>query len=824
MDQLLHVGYRPISLTLKGFRGIRSGLGRDELTLDLDELAGEAKLVAITGANGRGKTTVMDNLHPYTVMPSRAGADGLGAFSYYDHVYLPESEKVLIWRHAGRVFKSHLVFRVNGKKKTEAFLFEQEVADHWVPVRLPDGTVSDGKVETYERAVAQVLGPQETFFTSVFSAQGKRPLSAFKNGEVKALLGDLLGLEYVREQGAKAADVVRDLRAGLGILRREASEAQARVGQIDATVTSYGDTSSGIVAAQAAKAGAATALEQAQQALALATAEQAAAGDVEARRRALVDDRARAVKEREDAVKRVTDELRRLEVRDRALGGRIQVRKTQHADRRRALIARQAKLRAALSLAPQVTAAARRSPLAQRVVEVRADRQSAAQGRVDAAEQLKAKAGLERQAIAATEREAGQVALRHADLERRFGLAAAVPCAGTDYARRCQLLGDAREAQALLPSATAQLQGLAQRKAEYAAGLLAAEQALVAMGDVASARNRAEARLERAQARVQRLLVLAAREGEVEQARQMMVTLEAELAACAAEPEALTSEESVEQTDIATARGRLADERARVDAVVRVALERVDGQLGQLPAQFDVARVATLRRALEQAQRAMGDAESTVARAVRRAEEHKSAMAQREGAHAQQGKAEQRSRGIELELSSWTLLAKCLSNDGIVALDIDDAGPTFSALANDLLLACYGPRFTLEVITQTQTAKGELREDFDILVHDGWRDESKSLKLVSGGERVWINECLTRAIALYLADNTSRRLSTLFCDEADGPLDPEHKRMFMAMKREVLRVGGYETEFFVSQTPELTAMADRVIDLDAMALTAVDER
>lgn len=38
--------------------------------------------------------------------------------------------------------------------------------------------------------------------------------------------------------------------------------------------------------------------------------------------------------------------------------------------------------------------------------------------------------------------------------------------------------------------------------------------------------------------------------------------------------------------------------------------------------------------------------------------------------------------------------------------------------------------------------------------------------------------------------------------------------MFVAMKREVLELGGYEREFFVSQTPELTAMADAVINLD----------
>ena len=34
------------------------------------------------------------------------------------------------------------------------------------------------------------------------------------------------------------------------------------------------------------------------------------------------------------------------------------------------------------------------------------------------------------------------------------------------------------------------------------------------------------------------------------------------------------------------------------------------------------------------------------------------------------------------------------------------------------------------------------------------------------------------------------------------------------MKREVLRIGGYTREFFISQTPELAGMADVVIDLE----------
>ena len=85
---------RPRSLTLKGFRGIRDGLGLDTLTLELDRLADGAELVAIAGANGRGKTTIIENLTPYLTLPSRAAITGHGGFSYYDHVFLaPRTRK-----------------------------------------------------------------------------------------------------------------------------------------------------------------------------------------------------------------------------------------------------------------------------------------------------------------------------------------------------------------------------------------------------------------------------------------------------------------------------------------------------------------------------------------------------------------------------------------------------------------------------------------------------------------------------------------------------------------------------------------------------------
>jgi exonuclease SbcC len=185
-----------------------------------------------------------------------------------------------------------------------------------------------------------------------------------------------------------------------------------------------------------------------------------------------------------------------------------------------------------------------------------------------------------------------------------------------------------------------------------------------------------------------------------------------------------------------------------------------------------------------------------------------------------QATARRRVQRVESAMGDWALLARCMSNDGLIALAIDDAGPALSGLANELLLACYGPRFTVSILTQAETAKGEKREDFDILVHDAESGEGKSVRLMSGGERVWINECLVRAVALYLAQTSERRYETLFSDEADGALDPDRKRMFGAMKREVLRLGGYRREFFVSQTPELAGMADAVIDLEALRTDA----
>ncbi|WP_265304449.1 hypothetical protein [Verminephrobacter eiseniae] len=66
--------------------------------------------------------------------------------------------------------------------------------------------------------------------------------------------------------------------------------------------------------------------------------------------------------------------------------------------------------------------------------------------------------------LKAIEREAGQAALRAEELTRRFGLTGEVPCAGTGLQGQCKLLGDAREAQMLMPNAQGAIRRLADDK------------------------------------------------------------------------------------------------------------------------------------------------------------------------------------------------------------------------------------------------------------------------------------------------------------------------------------------------------------------------
>lgn len=175
-------------------------------------------------------------------------------------------------------------------------------------------------------------------------------------------------------------------------------------------------------------------------------------------------------------------------------------------------------------------------------------------------------------------------------------------------------------------------------------------------------------------------------------------------------------------------------------------------------------------------------------------------------------------RRLDADISEWQLLETAM--EGITTLEIDDAGPTVTAITNDLLHTCYGPRFSVNIKTQDEKVggNGDMKEVFDIVVIDSERGESKSLSVMSGGEETWIDDAVTRSISLYNAFRGGKQYHTLFSDEKDGRLTEAKRKEFMAVKRRVLELGGFACEYFISHTREIQEMADSVIDLNALAV------
>jgi exonuclease SbcC len=818
---------QPLSLTLKGFRGIRDGLGRDELTLDFERLADDAQLVAIVGGNGRGKSTLMECMTPYSTMPSRAAAAGPGGFSFYDHVYLPESVKDLTWAHGGRSYRSQIVIRLAGKRRTEAFLHVIDGKGRWQPVRLDDGTVSDGKVATYDRCVEAICGSADTFFTSVFAAQGKRPLSAYRNAEIKALLADLLGQAQIQAFGQKASETARLLRAGLGLVRQDSAGLEAEAQRLGVAHRRLAGALERLPLAAAARVAAQRGLEEAQGAHARQVADREQSAGIEVRRQQLLAER-QAVNDADQQVRA------RLRAQERAERDRLdqlirRIAKRAEAERNRRRDLEQSRHRCLLILAQSafVRRASRRLPVAERVLSGREQGTCVGRERVKSLGLCDGALRLAEQRLAALEREAGKAALHAQDLARRFGLTGEVPCTGTELQGRCKLLGDAREAHALVPSAKVQIERLAGESALVQAELLRQREERAALSSAPRALARAERREVAARTRVAAYLRLAAQLPACDQAKAALEEIEREFKGLGRDDGhdviVETAEEREERRRIDAAQRAIADQLDQEEQHARAALARVDGAIAALPPRCDDRKLAAAAETLAHSRATAAGAEQSHLAAQRDVQMLDALGVQLAALAERRSRCDARRVRIEDELGNWTLFARCMSNDGLIALAIDDAGPELSALANDLLLASYGPRFTVSIQTLLETAKGDQREGFDIVVHDAESAESKSLTWMSGGECTIIEACLTRAIALYLAQNSGRKYTTLFSDEADGALDPDRKRMFMAMKRQVLRLGGYEREFFVSQTPELAAMADAVIDLETYFVSAASD-
>jgi exonuclease SbcC len=168
------------------------------------------------------------------------------------------------------------------------------------------------------------------------------------------------------------------------------------------------------------------------------------------------------------------------------------------------------------------------------------------------------------------------------------------------------------------------------------------------------------------------------------------------------------------------------------------------------------------------------------------------------------------SRGrLDVIRARHDLLASSLGRKGLQAHEIDGAGPMVSGLVNDLLAACYGTRFTMELVTK-QEAGGRKKEKevFDLQFWDEKTGTKRSFDRLSGGERVIINEALKLALALLTSRRSGIRCGALFRDEVDGALDDSNADRYPLLLRRAAEIGGFRRVYFISHRSEVYGQAD----------------
>ncbi|PCE30330.1 sbcc family protein [Burkholderia ubonensis] len=771
---------RPLRLLLEGFYGVRDGMKRNSVELDLESLPNG--LIALTGPNGAGKTTIMDNLHPYRIMPSRASKLSVDAFSYWDHICGAQARKELEWEHDGLRYRSTFAFRKPGKTgKADYFLFYRSTDGEWRPVSLPDGTVSDGKGETYDRCVDAICGSLESFFTSVFSAQNRRPLASYGASEIKGLLAELLKIDHLRSLSTKAADVAKVLARQLGMVQQDLAAFCGKRERVEQTRNAIAMDVSEIATAREKRTVAQAEIATLTQQHAVLVAKQGENAGAAARLGELG--------------------VRRTELQTSLLalerdGQAEQQRLSQRATTIRNTIAGHgAVVRQRDSI---LGAAADRDEAQLRLGKGEAQVEPL-QRAIDELDAKRLRAATVQSTLTGLQSEGTTKADLIKTLTEQSSVIGSVPCAGMEIHVSCPLLAQARSAAQQVEVQTISLGNLRTRYRGHKAELEQLAPAVEALSVKRAELQRVNAEIAAARQALQRATELAARKPLLDAAETGLQQAHVELESLDVERGEASRRR---ETETARLNGLLGDvelEMSRLaSADVTQAIADVDRQL--VASRDSCSRLDARIEALIRSQ---ATAETTLASLER----------ELDGLSSTQALAER----ISDEVAKWKLLAKGLGNDGVIALTIDDSGPALTQTVNDLLLACYGTRFTVEIQTQRTLANGETREGFEILVHDAESDSSKAVGVMSGGQKVWINECLTRGVALYIAGNAGQPYETLFSDESDGPLDPDRKVQFMRMKREVLRQGGYAREFFISQTPDLIAEADAVIDVAALA-------
>jgi exonuclease SbcC len=744
-------------------RGI--GRFRDTVDLPIGQLA-DAQVIAVAGANGAGKSTMLEALPGvlYRTTPSRGAIAGMANAKDSFIEAVVETDQVYTIRL--------LVDGVARNKPSEGYITDSAGAP-----------LVSGKVRDMDAAVARLFPSPEVFFASAFAAQNHEgrflDLPAVAR---KALFAKLLGLGRLELLAERASAKVAAVEKEIAALTASADELRAKAGDVDRLRAEL----------TAAEAGRSEALARRAQAETGAAAAQAQLQVWQDRRAELQAATAEVRREVESAAARLADSQKALDTEQQWLAN-LSAKRAQIEER----IAQRANLRgiadslveceAKLADAEREIEGAREAEAAHlRAMSAWQDAKSTTERRLrDAENTWRMERTEASSAVREQQREVERLAMDAAALS-------GIPCNGEGAYADCRLIASAAKARASLPAAQAKLEDLQRRVGALSTeppGVVGARSALEQVGPAPSKPGGAEAL--RTSTEISRLREAVRRAHD---ARGKLGALD-ELAAQGEQIDAEADALRGTITEAAEALTAIADD-LRAAKVRHADATLAEGQhAATMPTVPDPKELERLRAE-----------EVRLAMAAARAEQ---ALASAGEAAARVEEVERQAGAATADLDDWKHLAQALGRNGIQALEIDASGPEVSELTNKLLHACYGPRFSVSLETTALKADGKsTKEVFDLRVIDTERGVDGSADQLSGGEKVLVSEALALAIAIFNCRRSAQPLLTLFRDECAGALSTANAVRYVEMLRRAVELGGFHRVYFIAHQPQLWSLAD----------------
>lgn len=746
----------PLKFTLTGALGIKAGMNRDSITMDLTTIPDDAVTVAIKGDNGNGKSTIMNlGLTPFRIPPQ---IDDI-----YSH-FGDEGVRELEFTHGGEHYISSITIKQSAKTKSMTAVLHVFDGEGFQPVRTLDGTVSDGKAKTYDTCLEHVLGPQSIYYMSAFKAQNSKPLS--EHADPKSLMRDLLALDEPDQLSEKARNVCRYLKQRLDAKKSDVENIDSLEHSLEIINTDLNAHGVNLPDYKTKKQFYIDAVSDAKTAYETARTENADNVEIQKKRSDLIKRQAQNKDDKNGEITRINSRVFVLE---------------SNVKQQRNLLTQEPAVVLAEKQIPELETEL--TTLNQSLVELRDE--------VNKHQLLRSDLRDLQTQRAACQNNGTQQRKTCDELKERAEYVEFVPCKGLGEFAECPALQNAITARTDSAGALESLEKIRATYADFSLQIEKLTDTIHQTGDPVVRVLALEKQINEVNIKLTRARETTSKRHAIDHAQKIIDDSTAELETLK------TAKEAAED------RFKARDESLQRELDILPPVNPED----QLTHASNVLTLAesNLSSATSALERCLADIAKLEA-------EHASIERQLEFAPAIKTEVE----FISNELAAWKLLALALK--GVIDLSIEDAGPAISEIANRLLLEAYGPRFTLKIVTQKTQANGIMKETFDISVIDAESNLEASIVKKSGGEMVWLDKALTDGVALYHKDAAGIDYECLFADEAEDGLTVERKEQFYRMDRAALNMGGYKRKFFISHNPAAWQMADHVIDLGGFRL------